>query len=148
MHNILRIYAFWTNRTKNVHPRCFLSHTKNVHPRCFPFSYQECTSKMSFQLFETFTKSINEKSWMVCPGETKCSETLVNISGKCTMSNFHAIGTFLAGLSNILSFTFLTCNQIYNISRCALKVLLILCTHDVIVFLRIKGSALFYAHMM
>ena len=36
----------------------------------------------------------------------------------------HAIGTFLMSLSNILSFTILTCYQIYNICRSAWKVLL------------------------
>ena len=48
---------------------------------------QEVSFKSLFQLFDTFSIGINEKSWMLCPGELKCSETLVNMSGKCTISN-------------------------------------------------------------
>ena len=48
---------------------------------------QDVSFNSLFQLFETFSIGINVKSLILCPGELKCSETFVIISGKCTMSD-------------------------------------------------------------
>ena len=53
--------------------------------------FQDDASRKShkpFQLPATLSMGMNEKSLIECPGELKCSETVVIMSGKGFISNF------------------------------------------------------------
>ena len=62
---------------------------------------------------------INEKSLIECPGELKCSETVVTMSGKCFISNFVCSFSdyILLSLSDILYVTFLASNEVNYIRK-------------------------------
>ena len=69
---------------------------------------------------------INEKSLIECPGELKCSETVVTMSGKCFISNFVCSFSdyILLSLSDIMYVTFLASNEVNYIRRNTYKIIL------------------------
>ena len=104
---------------------------------------QDVSFKNLFQLLETFSIGINEKSWMVCPGELKCSETLVNISGKCTMSNlwlFMRLAHFWWVCPTYWALHFLHVIKYITSVEVHERFCFILCTYDVVVLVKQSDS--------